>query len=163
VELDPENTAYRMSLLGYCLAAPQIAGGGETRARAHATAIGQVDPAAGRVAWATVHLAEKNPAQAFATFAEVLEQTPHDFQTLYQIGRCAALSGEQLERGEAALRHCLKLTPVVGDGLPGHAHVHFRLGNILEKRGKLVAAREEYDLAATLNPDIRPDKMALKL
>jgi tetratricopeptide (TPR) repeat protein len=162
VELEPCNPAYRMSLLGYCLAAPRVAGGGAVKARAHAMAVAELDAAAGRVAWVTLHLAEGEPARAFALLKSALEKTPDDFHTLYQIGRCAAVSGQELERGEDALRKCLELPPLFGDGLPTHAHVQFRLGNILEKQGKSVEAGEAYSAATRLNPDLRPDKMVLK-
>lgn len=163
VELEPRNPTYRMSLLGYCLAAPRVAGGGTAKARAQAEIIAEIDAPAGHVAWVTVHLAEGHPERAFALLNDVLARNADDFFTLYQIGRCAALSGQELDRGEAALRKCLRLSPLAGDGLPTHAHVHFRLGNILEKQGRPAEAGEAYAAASRLNPDLRPDKMVLKL
>lgn len=160
--LEPNNPAYRWSLLGYHLVAPRIAGGGREKALAQAEAIKQLDAMAGRVAYATVWLAERNPSEAFAQFDEVVRTHPDDFLALYHIGRCAALSGEQLERGRQALRRCLELRPPVGDGMPTVESVHHRLGNILEKLGDISGARRAYATALASNPDFRPDKIALK-
>src|SRR5262245_33723956 len=73
VELEPENPAFRWSLLGYLCAAPRLAGGGFEKARIQADAIARVDPMGGRVARATLALAEGRPAAAFAQFDEVLK------------------------------------------------------------------------------------------
>ena len=162
VALEPGNPAYRWSLLGYYLVAPRIAGGGEQRALAQAEEIWRLDPMNGRIARATICLAEKRPDAAFAQFDEVLRQNPTDFIALYHVGRCAALSGEQLDRGLGALRRCLGLTPPVGDGLPAYANVHYRIANILEKKGEARGAKEEYAAALRANADFRPEKMALK-
>ncbi len=160
--LDPKNPDYHWSLLGYFLLAPRIAGGGIDKAYKQAAEIRQLDPMKGRVAFATLYLAEKNSGAAFAEFDEVLRQVPDDFLALYHIGRCAALSGDQLDRGRAALTRCLSLPAPTGDGQPTQANVHYRLGNILEKSGDLAGARMEYDLAMAANPDFRPAKEALK-
>ena len=140
IQLAPDNVAYRWSLVGYYCMAPFIAGGGHDKAFAEAAAIRKLDLASGRIAFATLFLAENNNDAAFGEFDAVLNNTPDDFLALYQIGRCAAMSGEQLSRGAAALRRCLRLTPPAGDGMPTHASAHFRLGNILEKQGDQVGA-----------------------
>jgi tetratricopeptide (TPR) repeat protein len=162
VELDPKNPDYHWSLLGYFLVAPRIAGGGIDKAYAEAAEIRALDPMKGRVAFATVCLADRRNRDAFAEFDEVLRHAPDDFMALYHIGRCAALSGEQLDRGAAALTRCLSLPPPPGDGHPTYANVHYRLGNILEKMGNAAGARREYVMAVIENPDFRPDKEVLK-
>ena len=101
--------------------------------------------------------------EAFAEFDSVLRESPDDFLALYHIGRCAALSGQQLDRGIAALRRCLVLPePEPAAGLPSYANVHYRLANLLEKRGCGDEARQEYARAMAANLDFRPAKMALK-
>lgn len=162
VELVPDNAAYRWSLVGYYCMAPSIAGGGHDQAFAQAAVIRQLDPMGGRIAFATLFLAEKRNAEAFAEFDAILRNAPDDFLALYHIGRCAALSGEQLDRGAWALRRCLRLPAPAGDGMPTLASVHYRLGNILEKQGALAAAEREYALASQEQPDFRPAKTALK-
>lgn len=162
VELDPKNPAFRWSLVGYFCIAPSIAGGGRDKAFAQAAELRRLDPMAGRVAYATLYLAQGNPTAAFAQFDEVLRERPDDFLALYHVGRCAALSGQQLERGLQVLRRCLTLTPPAGEGMPTLAAVRHRLGNILEKMGDPAAAAAEYQAAERENPDFRPAKMALK-
>jgi tetratricopeptide (TPR) repeat protein len=116
----------------------------------------------GRIAFATHYLCERKPAAAFAQFDDVLRENKNDFLALYQIGRCAALSGEQLERGRAALERCLTLSPPRGDGMPTLASTHHRLGNILEKMGDRAGAQGHYAAAVKMLPDFRAEKETLK-
>jgi tetratricopeptide (TPR) repeat protein len=162
VQLEPQNTAYHWSLLGYFQQAPRIAGGGLTKAYAQAAEIQKLDPMGGRIAFATLYLAEKKHDRAFAEFDEVLRDHPDDFLVLYHIGRCAALSGEQLDRGLAALQRCLHLPPPPGYNQPEYANVHYRLGNILEKKGDPAGAKAEYAAMNQIDPDFRPAKDELK-
>jgi len=162
VDLDPGNPAYRWSRMAYYQLAPRLAGGGLGKAHAEATEIGRLDPMSGRIAQATLLLSENRATDAFALFDEVLHRAPDDFLALYHVGRCAALSGEQLARGRAALQRCLDLRPPVGDGQPTLASVHYRLGNIHEQEGDRAAAAREFATARALQPDFRVEKIALK-
>ena len=161
VELDPKNPDYHWSLLRYDEEAPGLAGGGRARARAEAAIIRDLDPAEGRIAFATVALDEQRYDQAFQEFDEVLRQRPDDFAALYQIGRCAAVSGEQIDRGIAALRRCLALPPT-GRHPPEAANIHYRLGNLLEKKGDLAGARREYAEMRRSDPDFQPEQDSLE-
>lgn len=162
VELDSRKVSYRWSLLGYYCVAPRIAGGGCERALQQAEEIRKLDPMGGRIALATLFLSEQRAAAAFAQFDDVLRDNADHFLALYQIGRCAALSGEQLERGRAALQRCLLLAPPGGDGMPTLASAHHRLGNILEKMGDRKGAAEHYAAALTVLPDFRAEKDTLR-
>ncbi len=162
VELEPDNPLYRWSLLGYYLVAPGIAGGGRDKALAAAGEIKRLDDMAGRIALATVHLAEGRADAAFAQFDPLCPERPDDFMVLYHIGRCAALSGEQIDRGIAALTRCLELGSPRGDGMPTISLVHYRLSNLYAAKGDSVAAAQFRERAWQLNPDFRPDKSALK-
>jgi tetratricopeptide (TPR) repeat protein len=162
VALDPTNPAYHWSLLAYYQSAPRFAGGGIEKAFAQAAEIRSLDPVGGRTAYADVCLAEGKAGEAFAQFDEVLRRTPDDFMALYNIGRCAAVSGEQLDRGIAAMRKCLRLQPPPGDGRPRRVNVIYRLGNLFEKKGDAAAARVEYEIGRRTDPDFRPDKDSLK-
>jgi tetratricopeptide (TPR) repeat protein len=162
VQLDPQNVDCHWSLLNYCQQAPWIAGGGMNKAYAQAAEIQKLDPMSGRIAFATLYLAEKKYDRAFAEFDEVLRDNPGDFLAFYQLGRCAALSGEQLDRGLAALRRCLQLPPPPGHGQPRYANVHYRLGNILGKKGDVAGAKAEYAAMYQVDPDFRPAKDELK-
>ena len=162
VALEPQKPAHRWSLLGYYCMAPRIAGGGSEKALTQAEEIRRLDPVGGRIAFATLYLCERKPAAAFAQFDDVLREDENDFLALYQIGRCAALSGEQLERGRAALERCLTLSPPRGDGMPTLASTHHRLGNILEKMGDRAGAQGHYAAAVKMLPDFRAEKETLK-
>jgi tetratricopeptide (TPR) repeat protein len=163
VALEPGNTDYRLSLLRYYVEAPAIAGGSIAKAYAEAAEIRKLDAADGRIAFATVYLTEEKFDQTFHEFDELLRQKPDDFFALYQIGRCAALSGVQLDRGSAALQRCLQLPlPAGTDRRTTLANIHYRLGNILEKKGDPAAARAEYAAARQVYPDFRPEKDTLR-
>jgi tetratricopeptide (TPR) repeat protein len=77
----------------------------------------------------------------------------------YVIGRTAAESGDQLERGESVLRQYLLYTPKPNE--PSLAATHWRLGMIAEKRGNNAVARQEYQTAATMDPKLKQAKEAL--
>lgn len=162
VALEPQNPTFRWSLLGFCIVAPRIAGGGLDEAEVLAAEIGRLDDMNGRVARATVALSKRKFEAAFAEFEAVLRERPDEFMALYHIGRCAALSGTELQRGMAALQRCLALAPPRGDDMPTHACVHYRLGNILEKLGEAEGAAREYGLARQKHPDFRPAKIQLR-
>lgn len=162
VSLDPLKPAYRWSLLGFYCVAPRLAGGGREKAAVQADAIRKIDSIEGRIAWATVYLSDHRPAAAFSQFDDLLKENENHFLALYHVGRCAALSGEQLERGRVALQRCLQLTPPGGDGMPTLASTHHRLGNILEKLGERNGAAEHYAAALKIHPDYRAEKDALR-
>jgi tetratricopeptide (TPR) repeat protein len=162
VALEPQKVEYRWSLVGYYCAAPAIAGGGRAKAFQQAEEIRRRDPMGGRIAFATLFLSAHQAAEAFAQFDNAPGDHSENFAVLYQIGRCAALSGEQLERGRTALERCLALTPPGGEGMPTHASAHYRLANILEKMGERSAAAEHYAAALRVQPDFRAEKEILK-
>jgi tetratricopeptide (TPR) repeat protein len=162
VELDPRNVAYRQSLFGYYRSTPTIAGGGGARALAEAAAIKALDPAAGRIAFATHYVAEKKFELALAEFDEALEGNPDDYDALYQVGRLAALTGRFVDRGLSSLRRCLELPVPANPGTPGRAAVQWRLGTLLEKAGDLTGARTAYKRALELDPDFSAAAQSLR-
>lgn len=162
VALEPENPAFHWSLLAYSLFAPRLAGGGLDKAHAAAEVIKRLDPAGGYSAVVTVHLAAEEYDLALAEIDRALALNPDDFIALYQLGRWAAVSGREIDRGQAALERCLALEAPQGDGKPSHALVHYRLGNLLEKQGRGEAARDHYARTYARHPDFRADKMTLK-
>lgn len=87
---------------------------------------------------------------AFRGWGHVLARSPADPVGLYQTGRTAALSGQHLREGEAALRRYLALP--VQPGQPSHAAAHWRLGMIREAAGDPNGARREYESAVRLEP-----------
>lgn len=151
VELDPQSLDARFALLGFYQQAPGIAGGGMDKAHAQAREIRKLDASRGRQAVAGLYIAEKKYAEAFAEFDAVLEETPGDYAALYQTGRLAAISGERLDQGLAALRKCLEQT--VPENQPGHAPAHWRIGNILEKQNDKAGARAAYEASLKVDPN----------
>ena len=94
----------------------------------------------------------KDWTQAFAALDRALALDPNFPFALYQVGRTAALSGQQLDRGEKCLRTYIA-TPVREDlENPSIAAAHFRLGNILEKKGSSAGARTEYETSIRIDP-----------
>jgi tetratricopeptide (TPR) repeat protein len=162
VELAPNVVRYRWSLLGYCLLAPPLVGGGLDHAREQAAEIARRDDLQGRIARATIALQSHDAASAFAEFDSVLQREPDNFLALYHIGRCAAVSGEQLARGRAALERCLTLNLPSGLDVPTAANIHQRLGDILTHQGDAAGAAAEYARVRALEPDFRPQKLMLR-
>ena len=99
--------------------------------------------------------------QAFAALDRALALDPNFPFALYQVGRTAALSGLQLDRGEKCLRTYIAM-PVREDlENPSLAAAHFRLGNILEKKGDRSVARSEYETALAIDPKQKLAREAL--
>jgi hypothetical protein len=82
----------------------------------------------------------------------------------YQIGRAAALSGKQLDRGEQSLKLWIAKPP--DDALTTmRSGAHYRLGMVYEKQGKREAraAYEEAIRINSLNEDARKALEKLKM
>ena len=150
VELDPDSLPARNGLISYYREAPSFAGGGINKAYDQAEEIRKRDPVMGAAVLGQLYLSEKKFAQAFAAYETALEKVPDHYGVLYGIGRAAAQTGYHLERGEQALRRCLDLTPGPTD--PGPAPIHWRLGNLAEKRSDFAAARVAYEAALKIDP-----------
>lgn len=156
VELDPANINARWSVMEYCKQAPGIIGGGMDGAYVQAEAIKKLDARRGRIAFASLYVADKKYTEAFALFEEVLLEKPYDTDALFQVGRLAAISGQQLDRGLGALRTLL--TQEGGNT----ARTHTRIGNILEKQGDKPGAKAAYEAAVTLDPKFTQAVEALR-
>lgn len=162
VELAPESVEAHASLFEFYRIAPGLAGGSKEKALAEAATLKQLEPMRGRIAFATFYVAEKQYDKAFAEFDDALKTDPDDFNALYQIGRIAAVTGQQIDRGIAALRRSLSVAlPPEHEG-PGRAAAQWRLGNLLEKKNERVGARAAYEAAVKLDPNFRPAAEALR-
>ncbi|HET6760966.1 MAG TPA: tetratricopeptide repeat protein [Gemmatimonadaceae bacterium] len=117
------------------------------------------DSAAVYASLAAFYVNQKEFDKAFAVLDQRLRMKPNELTTLYQVGRTASLSGQNLDQGERALKTYLaNPTPERG---PAPAHVHYRLGLIYEKKGSKELAREEYRAALQLNPKHQDARKAL--
>jgi tetratricopeptide (TPR) repeat protein len=185
VELDPSNVEARITLGGYYLSAPPIAGGSKKKAREQAEEVLKHDAVEGNAMLARIHIKDEEYDQAieklsacveakpdnieyryhlgmlyqqleryenaFEAFEEILAIDPEDRAALYQIGRSAALSGLNTDRGIECLT--VYLAKDVKPGYPGYDGAHWRLGMIFEHKGDVATARTEYETAVRLNPD----------
>ncbi len=160
VELDPRNIEARLSLMSFYQQAPGFAGGSVEKALEQAREVKKLDVNRGRIAVATVYATDKKFDLAFAEFEEALKANPADYAALYQTGRLAAITGDRSDRGLEVLHQCLALTPP--ENQPGHAAVHWRIGNILEKQGDKASARAAYEASLKTDPKFPQAIEALK-
>jgi tetratricopeptide (TPR) repeat protein len=76
---------------------------------------------------------------------------PDEVRAHYQIGRAAAVSGKQLERGEESLKLWVARPP--NDAATAtRSGAHYRLGMIYDKQGRRDLARAQYEEALRINP-----------
>jgi tetratricopeptide (TPR) repeat protein len=108
-----------------------------------------------------VHQQNKEWEKAFAALERALALDANHPLALYQIGRTAALSGTQLDRGEKSLRTYLAMPVREELENPSIAAAHFRLGNILEKKGDSASARAEYETSLKIDPKQKLAREAL--
>jgi len=109
---------------------------------------------------ANFYVLQKQYDKAFAISDEALKQNPDDMAATYQIGKLSALSGLQLDRGEAALKKYLGYQPQKNE--PSHAGANMRLAQIMEKRGKKSEAKSLYQLALKGDATLKEAKEGLE-
>lgn len=110
---------------------------------------------------ALVHQQKKDWTRAFAALDLALEMDANFPFALYQLGRTAVFSGQQLDRGEKCLRTYIALPTREDLENPSIASAHFRLGNILEKKGDAGGARNEYETSLKIDPKQKLAREAL--
>lgn len=88
---------------------------------------------------------------AFKLCEDALAKNPGDYVALYQYGRTASVSGQNVERGIACLQQCLALAPS-SPASPTHSNVSFRLGTLHERLNHPAEARAAYESALKLDP-----------
>ncbi|MEY2882019.1 MAG: hypothetical protein RLZZ15_4399 [Verrucomicrobiota bacterium] len=162
VALAPANADFQQSLFEFYRQAPGLVGGGTDKALATAATIKKLDPQRGRMAYATLYAADKKFDLAFAEFDEALKTAPDDYAALYQLGKLAAQTGQQLDRGLTALRRCLELPVPAAPNTPAHFAAHWRIGMILEQKKDVPGARAAYETALKLEPKFAQAAESLK-
>jgi tetratricopeptide (TPR) repeat protein len=160
VALEPNNIDFHERLFEYYTDAPSIVGGGTDKAAGEAAKIKRLDPKRGHQAFATLYAAREKYGLALAEWNEILKMAPDDYAALYQVGRLAAISGQDFDRGMASLRRCLTLS--APESAPPHSAVQWCLGIILEKIGNTAGARAAYEAALRDDPKFTPASDALK-
>jgi tetratricopeptide (TPR) repeat protein len=103
---------------------------------------------------------EKKWPQAFATLDPYIKRYPDDPYGRYGIGRIAAASGQQLERGEKGIRAFLAKPPKDAGPLV-LSRAYQRLGQVLEHQGKRAEARSAFEQAVKIDPRNEEAKKAL--
>lgn len=100
-------------------------------------------------------------APAFAAINARLAKDPGDMVALTLLGRAAAMSGERLPEGLAALKKVAADPPSKGFRI-SPAGVHYRMGQILEKQGDAAGALAEYNAGLALDPKNKNIKEAIE-
>jgi tetratricopeptide (TPR) repeat protein len=94
---------------------------------------------------------QKKWSDAFALYDRMIKEQPAEILAHFQYGRVAALSGENMERGERELRYWLSSAPSTAP-IVTQSGAHMRIAMIYEHQGKKDAARAEYQTALSINP-----------
>lgn len=97
---------------------------------------------------------------AFATVARWQARRTNSMFALFSLGRTAAVTGQQLDRGEQALKDYLRGPRGPND--PPVANAHLRLGQIHERQNRKPEARADYQAALRSNPGMREATIALE-
>lgn len=105
---------------------------------------------------------KKREPEAFAAIDKYVARRPGDILGAWWIGRTAAITGKELDRGEQALKKVLASYETDTTAkLLAPASVHFRMGDIHAKKGDKARARAEYEEALKLNPKLDAARRAL--
>lgn len=151
VALAPDNIDAREGLFEFYARAPFLAGGSSSKAAAELDAIRRRDPDRATALAAIAKADARDYAAAFALCDEVLAHHPDDYTALYQYGRTASFSGQNLARGLACLQHALTLKPP-GPASAQYTQVWYRIGTLQRKLGHAADARHAFTMALQLDP-----------
>lgn len=157
--LDPDYLDAREGLFHFYQRAPWPLGS-SAKAAAQLEEIRRRDPDLATVLSVGVRLNARDYAGAFQLCDEVLARQPGNYTALYHYGRCASISGQNLERGLASLQQCLTLDPPT-PAAPSHSNVWHRIGVLEERRQRPDEARAAYRAALERDPHNRPASEAL--
>ena len=116
------------------------------------------DSSAGYSLLAVFYATNKQFEKAFAIVDQRLKSKPNDAAALYAYGRTASVAGQNLDRGELALKAYIAAPIPTG---PPVAHAHYRLGLIQQMKGEKEMAKREYQAALRLDPNLQEAKKAL--
>ena len=106
-------------------------------------------PAGSYASWLVGH---NRVAEAFGVVEAYQKRRPADPIGWYLLGRTAANAGQQLDRGEDAMRRYLANVPPPAERIPTIASARAWLGGILKQKGDKEGARREFEAALKLDP-----------
>lgn len=101
----------------------------------------------------------KRAPEAYATIARWQAQGSNTMFALFALGRTAAVTGQQLDRGIQSLQQFLRGQRLPTD--PPLANAQFRLGQIYERQNRKADARVAYQAALRMNPTMRDAQSAI--
>ncbi|MEM1439217.1 MAG: tetratricopeptide repeat protein [Pseudomonadota bacterium] len=105
------------------------------------------------------HQGDENYADAHVAFARAAElgaeagDVASELGALYQVARTAVFSESRVDDGIAAMERFIATRPADDASLPGVDWAHFRLGQLLTKRGDTKAANEAFETAIAITED----------
>lgn len=117
------------------------------------------DEAQFRMAAGLLHQDAREWDQAFAVFEAWTRDEPESASAWYQVGRTAVLSEQRLDEGVEAFRRVLALHEQ--PGAPGHQHAWWRMGQALALQGDKARARQAFERALALDPELAEARDAL--
>lgn len=152
LEIDPQHPVALRSLIGFYREAPGIVGGDKERAEELNTVLWTVAPLEAAIMEVNEAMANEDYTTASKALAKARASKPDAPALTYQVGKLAALTGNNLQEGKQLLEAYLLLPDPPADGLPGHFGAHWRLGQIQARLGDHASARASFEKAIELNP-----------
>ncbi len=159
IELNPDYLDAREGLFQFYQRAPWPLGS-QAKAESQLAEIRRRNPDLATVLSVTSRINARDFPGAFAVCDEVLSQHPDHYAALYHYGRCASISGQNLDRGLASLQRCLTLEPP-SPASPSHSNVWHRIGTIHAQQGRAAEARAAFAEALRLDPSNQQATTAL--
>ncbi|HET6229944.1 MAG TPA: tetratricopeptide repeat protein [Longimicrobiaceae bacterium] len=102
---------------------------------------------------------QKRFTDEVALYERFIRRRPDVMVPYYQLGRIAAVTGQGLDRGAAALQRYLQSKPVGSD--PSLAAAHWRLGMVYARQARRDQARAEYRAALAIVPNFPEARASL--
>lgn len=98
-----------------------------------------------------IYQKQKKYDSAFSSFEKAIEIDIMAYNSIYQIGKTAAISNQNLDRGIECLKIYLDHKPA--PGLPKLDAAHWRLSSIYKLKGDIELSKKELNKAIELNPE----------
>ncbi len=149
VEKDPGSVRARMSLANWA-AAPWRGEWALAEAQARAASEAEPDRSAPYALLATLYARLGRWAELDSLLEAADEHCPDDRNPWYQAGRTLLTDDRELERAERCFRHYLEIDPE--PRAPDLAHAHWKLAEVLDRRGRREEAAAELREALRLEP-----------